>query len=56
MRYTIATAFAAMMGMSAVYAAPVGPNNTPGRDDLGMPWFMTTTSTRSVGQAPAYLS
>ncbi|CAE7192115.1 hypothetical protein P3342_009123 [Pyrenophora teres f. teres] len=37
MRYTTATAFAAMMGMSAIYAAPVGPNNTPGRDDLGMP-------------------
>ncbi|CAE7022241.1 hypothetical protein CFE70_003122 [Pyrenophora teres f. teres 0-1] len=35
MRYTTATAIDAMMGMSAIHAAPVGPNNTPGRDDRG---------------------
>ncbi|KAI1524363.1 hypothetical protein PtrSN001A_010909 [Pyrenophora tritici-repentis] len=37
MRYTTATAFAAMMGMSALHAAPVGPNHPSGADHLGMP-------------------
>ncbi|CAA9960301.1 hypothetical protein PTMSG1_03706 [Pyrenophora teres f. maculata] len=46
MRYTTATAFAAMMGMTVVHAAPVVPNITPDensgllasrQDHLGMP-------------------
>ncbi|KAE8822118.1 hypothetical protein PTNB85_10507 [Pyrenophora teres f. teres] len=52
MRYTIATAFAAMMGMSAIYAAPVGPNNTPGRDDLGMPLVYDDNFNQKRGASP----
>ncbi|KAI1668041.1 hypothetical protein Ptr902_12210 [Pyrenophora tritici-repentis] len=44
MRYTTATAFAAMMGMSALHAAPVGPNNPSGPDHLGMPMIYDDSS------------